>query len=268
MSRVISIFIITILLMVSVPSYAIEESNIITIIDGELVEGGNESILKDSRLIVPLRIISEKLGYDVHWDSETATVKIENAENILQIGIGKKEAIFNGKILTIDVKPFIKNNITYVPLRFISEVFNREVSWDNNNRVAIVGDYTTKGYLEEENYFKYESLENGFSLKIPSELKDKLIIKESKNRVIFYDAYSHGDKTKDEGGLLFRVSKTYSPQVLDIIPGYLLNYDSGVYYIAEFASDVQYDPEDEVTSENYLELLNASRNLLRSFVVE
>ena len=89
-SRVISIFIITILLMGSVPGYAIEESNIITIIDGELVEGGNGPILKDSRLMVPLGVISEKLGYDIQWDSETSTVKIENAEDILQISIGKK----------------------------------------------------------------------------------------------------------------------------------------------------------------------------------
>ena len=67
---------------------------------------------------------------------------------------------------------------------------------------------------------------------------------------------------------MFRISKDYSPQVLDIIPGYLLNYDRGVYYIVQFASDVQYDLEDEVASKNYLELLNVSRNLLRSFVVE
>jgi type IV secretory pathway component VirB8 len=38
-------------------------------------------IIKDSRTFIPLRFISENLGYNVAWDGETRTITITTPEN-------------------------------------------------------------------------------------------------------------------------------------------------------------------------------------------
>jgi len=44
----------------------------------------------------------------------------------------------NGKKVTPEIEPFIYNGRTLVPLRFVSEALNKEVTWDaTNNRIDI-----------------------------------------------------------------------------------------------------------------------------------
>lgn len=53
-------------------------------------------------------------------------------EIVLQIG--SKDVYVNGQLKTIDVAPYIKNSRTLVPIRFISESFGADVSWDSSKR--------------------------------------------------------------------------------------------------------------------------------------
>ena len=40
----------------------------------------NFPVIKDSRTFIPVRFVSEMLGYDVAWDGETKTVTITTPE--------------------------------------------------------------------------------------------------------------------------------------------------------------------------------------------
>lgn len=44
----------------------------------------------------------------------------------------------NNNKLHPDSNPFLYNNLTYVPIRFIAEALNVAISWDNVNKVAII----------------------------------------------------------------------------------------------------------------------------------
>ena len=41
---------------------------------------------------------------------------------------------YNGKIVKSDVSPYIQNERTMVPIRFISETLGYNVTWDNDKR--------------------------------------------------------------------------------------------------------------------------------------
>lgn len=45
---------------------------------------------------------------------------------------------FNGEVVTSDVPPFIEQDRTMVPVRFISEVFGAEVDWDEETRLVTI----------------------------------------------------------------------------------------------------------------------------------
>jgi exopolysaccharide biosynthesis protein len=50
------------------------------------------------------------------------------------MGVGQKYMIVNGKKIAMDVAPIVKNNTTYVPIRFVIDAFGGSATWDAANR--------------------------------------------------------------------------------------------------------------------------------------
>ncbi|MGZ0040668.1 copper amine oxidase N-terminal domain-containing protein [Paenibacillus ottowii] len=98
-------------------------------VDGVTIKSDVKPEMKNKRVMVPLRVISESLGANVEWsDSEVILVK---SEMKVKLAINKSTAEKNGKKIPIDVKPYTKNNRIYVPLRFIAEAFGCNVNYSN-----------------------------------------------------------------------------------------------------------------------------------------
>lgn len=86
---------------------------------------------KGGRVLIPIRAI-ENMGGEVDWDKDTLIITISLDGKELQFNMA--DGTITGdddKELTIDVKPGIHNNRTYVPLRFIAEYFDLKVNYDN-----------------------------------------------------------------------------------------------------------------------------------------
>lgn len=127
----------------------IVDDDFVVKINGELVEFndvyGHPKIIKSTkRTLIPLRYISEKMGYDVTWNEKTKTATIKGGGSTVHMTIGESTAVVNGKRVPIDVdennKPLntravllnVKGNRhkrTYVPLRFVSEATNAKVGY-------------------------------------------------------------------------------------------------------------------------------------------
>ena len=88
---------------------------------------------------MPVRAIADALCYEsVSWIADTQNVIIKDAENAISLFIGSKTAYVNDKKVTVPGSVFIKNDRTYVPLRFVSENFGYEVDWDNDTRSVLI----------------------------------------------------------------------------------------------------------------------------------
>ena len=93
--------------------------------------------IKSNRTMVPLRFISEQLGYAVHYDSATQNIEIVGNKSI-QLTPGNKKMMVNGVKNSTDVAPEIKNSRTFVPIRVIAEALSRSVFWEGDERVIII----------------------------------------------------------------------------------------------------------------------------------
>ncbi|MBP1977333.1 hypothetical protein J2Z47_005604 [Cohnella thailandensis] len=94
-------------------------------------------------------------------DSAVVLTK-SNVEVILQLNSNK--AVINGKTVLFDAKPYLKNNRTMVPLRFIAEAFGCDVSYSNNavtveTKPLIIDGVTVKA-LQQEYYLTMGSVVN------------------------------------------------------------------------------------------------------------
>lgn len=136
-------------LMLIVPTFAELPHPIITL-NGMLIQTDVSPFVMENRTMVPIRFISEALGYKVDWEESTKKVSITDAKKSLILIIGNPDYIINingnEEKKSSDVAPIIRQNRTFVPLRFIAEEFGMNIEWDDNLRVVILGD--KKNYNE------------------------------------------------------------------------------------------------------------------------
>ncbi len=84
----------------------------------------------NGRTMVPLRFIMESMGADVDWLAAEQGIVINRGTTTLKMGIGRRQAEVNGQSITLDTTPVLRNDRTMVPVRFISQAFGGQVSWD------------------------------------------------------------------------------------------------------------------------------------------
>ena len=86
-------------------------------------------------VMVPIRAISESLGYDVLWNNEQQSIMIGNE---ISLTIGKNIYTISRKTpIELEASPIINDGITYVPLNFFKEVINMDVVTFLDNNVVI-----------------------------------------------------------------------------------------------------------------------------------
>lgn len=161
-----------ILFSVSLP---VNASGIQIKLNGNYIKSDVSPIVENQRTLVPIRVISESLGYDVNWDQESKTISIFsyspdktklnksimlilnepylielNADHLTELAYKMHHGQFDeaesaesvlktSTFKTLDVSPKAYNNRTMVPLRAISEAFGLHVTWDAKNNTVVIG---------------------------------------------------------------------------------------------------------------------------------
>lgn len=125
------ILFLTIVLMMSfiMPAMA-SKTTIPIIIDGKEIRSDVSPILVQNRTMVPVRVIAENIGALVTWQNPNVIIRKNQSE--LKLTLNSKIAYKNGnKLSDLDVVPFLKDNRTMLPLRFVAEALNLDVEYKN-----------------------------------------------------------------------------------------------------------------------------------------
>lgn len=93
------------------------------------------------RTFVPIRVISENLGYKVDWNQDKKLVTI-NGNKKVELVVGETSAKVQEKKVAIDstgqVASMLRNDRTYVPLRFVSEQMGAKVDYKQTPKMHII----------------------------------------------------------------------------------------------------------------------------------
>ncbi len=113
-------------------------------LNGAQLESDVPAFIRGGRTMVPVRLISEKMGAAVRWLADTNEVAITLGESTVQLKIGSAQAQVNGEPVTLyDGIPAMVakyNGIerTMVPLRFVSEQLGAQVGWVQETYTATI----------------------------------------------------------------------------------------------------------------------------------
>lgn len=93
---------------------------------------------ENGRTMVPIRFVAEEMEANVGWDSDTQTALIQKGNQEIKLTIGESAAKVNEEPVSLDTSTILKEERTFVPLRFVSEVLRADVNWDAASATALI----------------------------------------------------------------------------------------------------------------------------------
>lgn len=109
-------------------------------IDLEKFKMDTAPFIQDSRTMVPVRFVAEAIGAQVDWDDAEKTVTITNGDNVLTLKIGESTYTLNSQPMNMDTKSIIKDNRTFIPIRFVAEALGLQVEYNDSERIVTIID--------------------------------------------------------------------------------------------------------------------------------
>lgn len=177
------------LLLSSLNAFAASDY-ITVVIDGvELIPkdvNGNivRPILQNGTTYLPVRAVAGALNLDIEWDDATKSVFIngtpENVEktDVVNVYIGG-ELIRPTDVNGNSVPPILKDGTTYLPIRAISQRFNKTVSWEQETHTVFLT--TAEVNFDENRTYAFINKANGKAIS----LTDKGLVLEDFNHYNF-----------------------------------------------------------------------------------
>lgn len=120
-------------LVLAVPAFAAEQPIKVYINGSNVSFTAGTPYLKNNTVLVPFRVIFEKLGLQVLYNAQTGTITGTSPLK-LSLKIGSNRATLNGTVKKMSTAPLSIGGTTYIPLRFIAEATGGTAVWDSGSR--------------------------------------------------------------------------------------------------------------------------------------
>ncbi|MBA3725219.1 MAG: copper amine oxidase N-terminal domain-containing protein [Armatimonadetes bacterium] len=113
-------------------------------VDGRTVSfQGAGPMMMSGRVMVPLRGVLEAMGAYVEYRAATRTIIARRGNTDLELGLGDRSALVNGRTVMLDVPAATVMGSTMVPLRFMGESLGADVRWIESTKSVVIS--TTGG---------------------------------------------------------------------------------------------------------------------------
>ena len=166
MKKVISLTII-ILAMLSAINVLYAATEISVSVDAKAVDfpDAKPFIDENGRTLIPVRFVTEALGAVVEWKPEIYEVNITKDSVKISLRINDRDIIVNNEIKTMDTKALIKEDRTFIPIRYVAEALGAKVGWNDSTKTVIITTDNDKSYVQDfykintdipEELYKYE----------------------------------------------------------------------------------------------------------------
>lgn len=235
MRKIFSMILCFAIMAVNFTAVSAKEDDVTVTLDGNEIDFPDAKPFIDSRArtLVPIRFVSEAMGANVDWDNETKTVSIIKDRDTVTYTIGEFKGYINRQLMPFDTCGILKEDRTFVPLRYISELLDCQVDWEddtNTVRIKSPGEAVefpepeiTVHYPESEsdkrlfwitvdNYRDYERNCPNYEFKIdfisPEEFND---FEQDEGAILGWQLYNRNNFTKIavNGGTIFSVGRAY-----------------------------------------------------------
>lgn len=127
------LFVVTVMFFLSAGMANAEKATVTPklILDGKVLQPKVAPIIMNNYVMVPVRIVTESLGYKVDYDNAKRQITVSGGAKEIVMTVDQPTAYVDGQAKKMDMPPVLQSNSTLIPLRFLSESVGIQVYWDN-----------------------------------------------------------------------------------------------------------------------------------------
>lgn len=98
------------------------------IIDDQIIPLDSPPVISHGRTFVPLRALAEAFGINCVYEQDTQKITMTLADTIVQMTASSTAYTVNGTAYDADAAPYLAENTTMVPIRFLSDAFGLKIT--------------------------------------------------------------------------------------------------------------------------------------------
>ncbi|MFA5536586.1 MAG: copper amine oxidase N-terminal domain-containing protein [Bacillota bacterium] len=126
--------------MATYPAKAETSGAINIFFDGNKLKTDVEPLVENGRVLIPLRAISEEMGFRVDWSPSAQVAYVFGEHDAIQVAVGGKIAYINDQPVELDVVAGSVNGRVMLPIRFVAEALGLEINWVQKNSYIEIKD--------------------------------------------------------------------------------------------------------------------------------
>lgn len=107
-------------------------------VNGQEIFFDADPVVRDGRTLVPMRKIFEEMKIIPAYNPQDMTITAKKDDIALELKLNSDIAKVNGAEQKLEVPAVIINNRTYVPVRFITEIFKGQVEWRSGQNMVVL----------------------------------------------------------------------------------------------------------------------------------
>ena len=189
------------------------------------------ALVYEGSTYLPLRAIGEAIGRNVNWDEDTKTITLEveretkDSSNKAVEGKAKDVSVQVRKDFTIvidskeqtfrtsagkEIYPLLYDGSTYLPLRAIGQIMDKNVEWDNDTKTVTL---TSEGFtVTDADTFgdKKDTVTDADTFKDKGKTKDEITAEKAKEIALKHAGLSKAtwvkaEKDRDDGRIKYEI---------------------------------------------------------------
>ena len=89
-------------------------------------------------MMVPAKQVLQSIGAIVTWEPAAKTLSIQRGATIATVAMGETAAMVDGQAVSLEAAPAVRDEVLFVPLRGIANLFGFSIKWNAVTKLAAV----------------------------------------------------------------------------------------------------------------------------------
>mgnify|MGYP000909116508 CR=1 FL=1 len=117
---------------------AFDEGKLVLVIEGEQDVSAQEPKIFEGEILLPFSIVKKYLDKHIYWDEALNIVSVTTENRVIRMKTDSLEALVNNEPLKLKIPVIKENGQVYVPIEFLSDLYNIEINHIESSNVIII----------------------------------------------------------------------------------------------------------------------------------
>ncbi len=194
---------------------AFDEGKLNIVIEGKVINTRQPVQMVNDEILLPFDIVKEYFDPYIFWDGKLQKLSVTTKNKVIRMKTDSLNALVNNKPVTLNIPVSISRNTVYVPIQFLSGLYNIKINYNKENNVIII-DYINRTKKAGTITGSSLKIRNGMSRQHPIVKKYEQAEAAKGINVIIYSGNGKWCRVRTPDGVIGYIEKRYITQEREI----------------------------------------------------